>query len=411
MRCGIIGAGISGLAVAQLLKNDYEIEILEKDSLIGGIAKTRRVGDIPYHLVGGHCFNSKDIEVLKYVFNNIMPKTQWRKIERNSKIYFKNHFIDYPIEFSIKQISGFDPDMSFKMTRDFFRASREMGNNLEDWFRNNFGDTLSNEYFIPYNKKIWNSELSKMSSEWIKGKLPLPDEKKFFQALIGKVKDDMPHVYFYYSKSNDQADFIRAIARDLKITTNYKVTKIEKSRSRWVINGEKRFDIIITTMPLKELPFVVASTPDKIKKQAEKLKYNKTTTMLWETEPINNTWTYYPSSETIFHRHIHIGNFLFPKRNYTITESMGEKNYEVMTASGREILYLKKPLDYNISDYAYIVFDNNYSKSVSTIKKYLNEIDIYTLGRFGEWKYYNMDDCIRSAMDLAEKLRKKAINK
>ena len=39
MKIGIIGAGVTGLSMAQLLKDKYEIEVLEKNSIFGGIAR------------------------------------------------------------------------------------------------------------------------------------------------------------------------------------------------------------------------------------------------------------------------------------------------------------------------------------------------------------------------------------
>ena len=129
--------------------------------------------------------------------------------------------------------------------------------------------------------------------------------------------------------------------------------------------------------------------------------------MLWKTKPIDFTWSYYPSADTIFHRHIHIGSFFNPKENYTITESMGEHTYDEMVDYGRKFDYLLEPLDYNLSDYAYVVYDQNYSEATKRIKKYIESMGLYTIGRFGEWEYYNMDICMESAMKLVNKLEKK----
>ena len=38
-RLAVIGAGVSGLTVAQLLKDKYEIKVFEKDSRPGGLIK------------------------------------------------------------------------------------------------------------------------------------------------------------------------------------------------------------------------------------------------------------------------------------------------------------------------------------------------------------------------------------
>jgi len=405
-KVAIIGAGISGLSIAKLLADSFECEILESEEDIGGIARTKSVNEVPYHTVGGHCFNSKNQDVMDFVFNSVLTKEKWNLFQRSADINFCNNIIAYPIEFSIKNIYQFDKELAFNITNDFLNANVNGPKNLEEWFIQNFGETLSRKYFIPYNKKIWQMDPKNMSYSWVEGKLPLPDKKSFFNALMDQEKDSMPHSKFYYPKSNNQNTFIDALADKLNIITNYKVKKIEKINDKWLINNEKIYDIVISTMPLDKIP-VALNAPAEILEEAKKLKYNKVTNVLWERKALNSTWTYYPEDNTIFHRHIHIGNFLHPKKNYTITESMGEHTFEEMKKYGEKVNYLIEPIDYNVSDYAYPVFDQNYQKSTGKIKMYLEEKGIYTLGRFGEWNYYNMDICIEKAMELSKKLKNK----
>lgn len=407
MKVVIIGAGISGLSVCQLLKDKFEINILEKEQKVGGIARTKTIQDIAYHIVGGHCFNSKNPDVMRFVFQRILPKNEWHEIQRVAKIYYKNHFINYPIEFSLKDIAKFDFDIAYKMIEDLFAARENNPKNLEEWFKEKFGKTLAKEYFIPYNKKIWGMEPIQMSYLWVKDKLPVPNKQDVFKALIENHKDSMPHTSFYYPNSNNQNTFINALARELKIFLNYQVESIEKVNGKWIINGEKTYDLVISTAPLNRIPFVIRETPNKIKNEASKLRYNCVTNMLWETENLDSTWIYYPSSDTIFHRHINIGNFFKPKKNYTITESIGRRSFDEMQDAGKKVAYLKKPIFYNVSDYAYVVYDQFYRQATHIIKEYLENIGLHTLGRFGEWEYYNMDVCIESAMRLADKLKKR----
>ncbi len=409
MKIGIIGAGISGLSIGQILKEYFDVEILEKENEIGGIAKTKIVNGITYHLVGGHCFNSKNKNVLNFVFNKILSKSEWHLVERKAKIFFKNHIIDYPIEFSIKQIAKFDEELAFNITKDFFSSKENINpKNLAEWFIQKFGETLAKEYLIPYNRKIWNQDPYEMDYTWVKDKLPIPNKKSFFLSLIRDIKDNMPHSFFFYPNSNNQQTFINALSLGLKIVKNYPVKHIEKVGNKYVINGEKIYDLIISTMPLNLIPFVIKETPLEVKKKSRLLKYNRVTNMLWETEPVENTWTYFPDKEIKFHRHIHIGNFFEPKNSrYTIAEVIGKHSYEDMLNYAKKLDYLKKPLDYNVSEHAYVVFDKNYRNTKNYIIKFLEDYGIYTLGRFGEWEYYNMDICIEKAMQLSEKIIKR----
>ena len=75
-----------------------------------------------------------------------------------------------------------------------------------------------------------------------------------------------------------------------------------------------------------------------------------------------------------------------------------------MLQQGKKYDYLLEPLDYNVSEYAYVVYDENYKDSTACIKNYFSEIGLHTIGRFGEWEYYNMDVCMESALALAKKI-------
>ncbi|MCD7973941.1 MAG: NAD(P)-binding protein [Candidatus Azobacteroides sp.] len=406
MKIGVLGAGISGLSIAQLLKDSFDVEVLEKNAQPGGIARTKDIDGIPYHMVGGHCFNSKHQDVLDFVFNTILPITEWRKVERKSKIQFYGHEISYPIEFSVKEIYEFDPTLAFQATSDFLSVVDDNSySNLEEWFIKKFGKTFAEKYFLPYNSKIWNNDPKKMSSSWVEDKLPIPNKFDFFESLLNKAKDKMSHAQFYYPKSNNQNTFIDHLAKGLNIKNNYQVHKIEKKEDGWVINDEKKYDLIINTLPLKEVPSFLVHAPENVKEAARKLKYNKVSNIFWKTDLTDKTWTYIPDKEFLFHRFIHIGAYLSPLQPYSISEVVGEHSFEEMKNAGKRNPFLKEPLDYNISDYAYVVFDENYQECTTLIKEYLQESGLFTLGRFGEWQYYNMDICIKKTIDLSKKIK------
>lgn len=407
MKVGILGAGITGLSIAQLLNDQFQVEVLEKQSHCGGIARTKDVSGIAYHMVGGHCFNSKYPEVLDFVFNKILPKEKWHKVKRNAVIQFKDHEIDYPIEYSVGQVYKFDKDLAIKITSDFLNSNDNLTyTNLEDWFRKKFGNTLAEEYFIPYNTKIWNKEPKNMSPLWVEDKLPIPDKYSFFDSLIDKARDKMAHAEFYYPNSNNQNTFIDSMAKGLDILYNTEVFKVsyENDKKQWIVNNDKYYDILISTLPLNILPVLIANIPFEILVAASKLKYNSVSNVIWESKPTDKTWEYLPGEQTIFHRYIHIGNFYKPSLCYAITESIGKRTFEEMIEDGRKDPFLIKPIDYNISEHAYVVFDENYSASTKAIKKYMSEIGLYSIGRFGEWQYHNMDVCIKSSLELANKL-------
>ncbi len=403
----ILGAGITGLTIGRLLHGSANVKILEARPVPGGIARTRDVCGVTYHTVGGHCFNSKHKDVLDFVFS-IMPEREWHKIHRVSRIDLGGYEVGYPIEYAVKEIYAKDRDLAYNITRDFLSSPDEItASNLGEWFEQKFGKTLAHKYFIPYNSKIWGRDAYSMDYSWVVGKLPIPDKKSFFDSLVGDMSDSMPHSSFYYPDSNNQNSLIDALAKGIDIKYDTHVDRIEKTGDGWIVNGDYRCDMLISTLPLNELPSIISGVPVEIAAAASMLKYNKVSNMLWESEPTEKSWTYHPGHDTLFHRYIHIGSYFKPSKGYTITECVGEHSTEEMIAAGRKDPFLLKPLDSNVSGHAYVVFDENRDRAVSEILSYLHSIGLMSIGRFGRWEYYNMDICMKQCIDLAAELKKK----
>lgn len=403
MKIAVIGAGISGLSIARILKSKgHLVDVYEKSSDLGGIAQTKKVDGGIYHLTGGHCFNSKYQEVLDFVFS-FYERSKWNKISRVAKIFFKNNFISYPIEYSMKELYDLDPEFVINAVSDLISSVEIEPRNLKEWFYSRFGLTLSDSYFIPYNEKIWGKKADEMSYEWVKDKLPNPDKSDFIKSLFENKRDLMPHASFYYPKSGNQLDFIRKLAEGINIIYNKNINDIYKlANEHWIVN-DVEYDSVISTVPLNVIDKLIRDFPVDKKCLLNKLKYNKVTTMFWRAKETSQTWTYFPEENTIFHRHIHIGNFCSPRTNHIITEAVGNISKNRMISEGRKFSHLLEPLDYHVSEHAYVLYDDNYSNIKKDIFNYIEGLpNFYTLGRFGEWEYYNMDICIKSALDLSK---------
>lgn len=160
-RVAIIGAGISGLTVAQLLKEKYEVRVFEKESTPGGLIRCKRVDGNLYHLCGGHVFNSKKQEVLDWFWSHFDRETEFLKANRNSVVFMENDKeIPYPIEnhaylFDRQMMDGFIDDL---ITLARVKKESEPAN-FEEFLRGRFGETLYNAYFRPYNEKVWRRDL------------------------------------------------------------------------------------------------------------------------------------------------------------------------------------------------------------------------------------------------------------
>ncbi|ECL3871780.1 nucleotidyl-sugar pyranose mutase, partial [Campylobacter upsaliensis] len=220
--------------------------------------------------------------------------------------------------------------------------------------------------------------------------------------------DKMSHASFYYPKTNNQNTFIEAIGDGVKIVTSYEVKNITKENNIWIVNGEKKYDILINTSPLDLIPNILKNIPSEIQNYFKQLKFNKVSNVLWETDgSLDMTWGYIPDPKIGFHRISNTGCVVQPNGRFCTQEAIGTVSYERLVEEGKKIPFLKKPIDYNVTEHAYVFFDLNYKQAKEKTIAYLDSLGLISHGRFGEWEYYNMDVCIKRSIDLAKKLKEK----
>lgn len=415
MKIAVLGAGVSGLSAARILKDrGYDVTLLEKNSTPGGLARSRFTNGFLYDPHGGHILNSKHPEVMDWVFS-ILPKENWQFTERNAKIYFGGKYISYPFELSLCEL---DIDDAVECVHDFILAQEgSEPDNFRDWLSWNFGNGIASRYMIPYNEKIWAYPLEDMETQWMRGKMPLPTKKEMIRSMLLKNPKErkMPHSTFYYPIQGGIQTMINAIAEGINIRFNFSVTDIQKKDGKWVINGEEAFDMVISTIPLPTLQRVM-ELPAAVSTCISDLKYNSLTTVLFECPKTDITWLYIPSHDYKSHR-VGYQSTLTPYgcpvegRSCGALEIIGRRLENPLALTERkdilpEELGFDKALDCEFTEYAYVIHDQNYRRNVAEIMDYFsNDGSFHLLGRWGTWNYKNMDLCMLDAMNLIKEMK------
>ena len=420
MKYAILGAGISGLSAAKLLREKgHNVTVYEKESTVGGLARTRFKNGYLYDPFGGHIFNSKHKEVVDWVFS-IYPKENWQFTVRNAKIFFNGKYVSYPFELSLCELEQND---AVKCIYDFITAEHEKKitnepDNYRDWLYWNFGKGIADYYMIPYNEKIWAYPLEKMETHWMQGKMPLPEGKDIIKSLLLKdpTERKMPHSTFYYPLKGGIQSFVNAMAKDLDIKLNESINCIKKEdNNKWSINSDKNYDCVISTIPLVELPDIM-DLPEQLITHINGLKFNSLNTVLFRF-PKNTdiTWLYIPSKEYKAHR-VGYQSALTPNATPNIGEGcgaleiIGEKiAINQSFASNKNILpkelEFNEVLDSEWCKYAYVIHDKYYRENINFIKDYFSKDKTFNLlGRWGTWNYNNMDMCILDSIKLVKEL-------
>ena len=401
----VIGGGISGLSIAQCLKDRYKVTVFEGDAKPGGLIKCDRIDGTLYHMVGGHVFNSRRQDVLDWFWGFFDREEEFTKATRNAIVYMGRP-IGYPIENHIYQ---FDATLQKQIISDLLEIAQNKNvepTNFEEFLKFRFGETLYNVYFKPYNEKVWKRDLSQVPLTWLAGKLPMPSVEEIIFDNFNKANEmNMVHSTFYYAKNNGSQFLADRLAEGLNVNYNTKIQKLEKKDTKWIIDGIG-FDKIIFCGNVKDLPSMLEGelAISSFAKPIQDLEYHGTTSVLCEVDRNPFSWIYMPDEDHHSHRIICTGNFSETNNGRDALTATIEFTDEVdkMTIIENlcKIPYSPKYLSHRYTQYTYPIQNASTREVINSLKDAIKPDGIYLLGRFAEWEYYNMDAAIGAAIDL-----------
>lgn len=419
----VIGAGISGLATANLLHDrGYEVIVYERDPQPGGLIKCRRVNGSLFHTCGGHVFNSKRQDVLNWFWSKFLKEEEFTKADRNSCVFMdkngsslEHNNIPYPIE---NHIYYLNEDTQKAFYNDLEEIDRVKGvnasfsdyDNFGDFLRWRFGKTLYDIYFKPYNEKVWRRDLTKVPMSWMEGKLPMPTTQEMRENNANRVEEKtFVHSTFWYEKNNGSQYIADKLAEGLNIIYDVNVDNILYDKGKWIVCGQS-YDKVVFCGNIKDMVRIVKGVDlDSYKKAVEALEFHGTTAVFCEIDNNPYSWIYQPSRKHESHRIICTGNFSntnndasVPKGRITATiEFTDEISKENIIDNLKRIPLNPRYIDHMYNKYTYPIQDANTRTMIKELKNTLALSDFFFTGRFADWEYYNMDVAIGSAIDLA----------
>ena len=413
-RIAIIGAGISGLSAGRILGKIHDVEIFDRAGKPGGLVKCDRIQDNLFHKVGGHIFNSKNQAVLDWFWGFFDRDREFLKARRNAKILLNGKWIGYPLENYLFQL---DKGFISKVLDDFLSPDYQPKDpfsypNFAEFLKSNFGTTLYETYFRPYNEKIWNADLSTIPLAWLEGKLPMPNLKEMLLSNIAKEEETgMVHSTFYYAKEDGSQFIANRLAEGMKIHYHTDIQKIEKREGKFWLDQNGPFDKVVYTGDVRKAGHIFGEkmVPAGLQQSLTSLPSNGTSNLFCETDPGDISWLYLPDPHVKAHRIIYTGTFAESnnrgsQRQTCVVEFSGDYSYEFMCEEAKKLPGNLKPLAFNKEPNSYILHAMGSKALVDEVRSMLRQEKVFLLGRFAEWEYYNMDKAIEAAMTLAEEM-------
>jgi len=418
----IIGAGLTGLSAAYHLEqggySDYVI--YEKENEVGGLCRSVRKDGFVFDYTG-HLLHISDKYFHQFLANSL-PFKQLNCITRQSRIYSNNCLTCYPFQ---TNLYGLPTNVIADCIEGFIkRKNIKNPKSFHSWVLTNFGIGLAKHFFFPYQKKILQYNLKKIAASWTGRFVPQTDLKTIIDGAISKQEESIGYnATFYYPKQGGIDQLIKGITSKLKkpINTNYEVKMIDLNRKQVTFsNGHcESYETLINTMPLKVfLQKVIDKSTTTFHQQHKHLVANSVLNINIGTSRKNindHHWTYIPGKDYPFYRvgfpHLFAQNMAPANCSaiYTEVAYIGqtidnlpnyvfEKIKKFFALNDREIIVKQKLTIHH----AYVIYNFWRERHLETLLAQLTQNNIYSIGRYGAWKYSSMQEAVLDGKKNAE---------
>ncbi|MFP4163577.1 MAG: protoporphyrinogen/coproporphyrinogen oxidase [Chitinispirillaceae bacterium] len=425
----IIGGGLAGLGAAWRLQQERDngapvtYTLFEKEPRAGGLCRTERDGDFFYDYTG-HLLHFRTETFRELVFSLIGSKLEKRN--RSAWIHSKDVYTRYPFQ---ANLFGLPPevvaDCVYEYSKQYFRETKGEVKTFEDWIRAYFGDGIAAHFMIPYNRKLYKRHPRELTPDCTGRFVPSSNLKLLLMGALSDMGEGLGYnSHFFYPRHGGIETLVRSIAVKLDdLNLNESVVSIDSAGKVITTSRGERvpYDFLVSTQPIPELVQSIDEAELSLTEEVKKLKHVSVLNInLGVRGDLGDKhWVYVPEDEFIFHRLGFPHNF----SDYMAPEDHGSIYVEISydPQEGIDVEWARKKTvedlirmgiisseDQIVSEkimdipYGYVIFNSDRRKALKKINGILDEMRIYSAGRFGSWEYSSMEDAFFLGAGAAE---------
>jgi len=427
-RIVIIGAGLTGLSAAYHLekKGFFDYAMYEKEATIGGLCRSVQQDGFTFDFTG-HLLHTND-SYFKELIDTLVGFDHLNAITRRSYIYSQQTYTKYPFQVNLfgLPIATIVECIEEYVKRPHKRAHPTM---FKEWVQHSFGQGFGKYFFYPYQQKIFACNLNTLTADWTGRFVPNTSLAQIIQGALQEPAEALGYnAQFFYPKKGGIIAWVQKIADALQnpIHTNHTVTRINTKQSTVTFsNGHSEpYDQLITTMPLDRLLAVVDEPAHlSVTRAGKHLKCNSVINFnlgIARNDLSQKHWIYFPEKQFPFYRLGFPHNFsanMAPEGCSSLYGEFAHLNKSsswVNTTLKHSLAATKTLLNIGQTDiltekvmhipHAYVIYDRWRQKNLPTLLKRLSHENIYSVGRYGEWKYSSMQEAVLDGKKIAEQL-------
>lgn len=408
----IVGAGMSGIAYATFTNNNYLM--IDKDIEIGGYCKTIKRNGYVWDY-SGHFFHFRNNDIKELVCRHIDPKNL-QKVQKITKIYYKDKYIDFPFQTNIHQL---EKQEFIDCLYDLFNTENIEVKTFKDMVYANLGKSISEKFLIPYNEKLYACDLNDLDSEAMGRFFPKVNKEEIIKNFNNSDNQNNKSYNdtFIYSVGG-AIEYVNSLFKNVdkeKVFLKEELLKIDiLNKKAYTNKREIQYDRLISTIPFPKLLDLCNIFYDKSiftwnKVMVFNLGFDK------KGNDRESSWIYVPNKDICFYRFGYYDNIIKSDKMSLYIElgfSKDEKIIDTHIILKKVLADLKKIgviSDHKLIDYHSILMNPAYvhinQKSIKAVEEYKKELEynnIYSIGRYGSWTYCSIEDNILEAKNLVK---------
>lgn len=428
-RIVIIGAGLTGISAAYHLekKQFFEYELFEKEAIYGGLCRSITQDGFIFDYTG-HLLHASD-DYFYHLIKNLMGLAQLNSITRRSFIYSQNRYTHYPFQI---HLHGLPPQTIVECIVGYLhRPHIAEPTTFRDWVLTSFGHGFARHFFFPYQQKIFAHKINHLTAQWTQRFVPSTSLEQILYGALSEPTDEQAIGYnarFLYPKRGGIFSWVSALAKQLvgTIRTGCEVQGVNmNSKTVTFSNGEiEPYDVLISTMPLDRFLALLREKPSTHFAAAHsKLLCSQVINLNIGVNHPNLSekhWVYFPEKQYPFYRIGFWHNFsdaMVPPGCSSLYGEFAFKGRSKRWINERikQSMHTIKQL-YGISDSdivtekivsiprAYVTYNQWREQHLPQLLSRLEKHDIYSVGRYGAWKYSSMQEAILDGRTVADQV-------
>ncbi|MBT4855802.1 NAD(P)-binding protein [bacterium] len=424
----ILGAGLTGLSAAYHLEQNgfFDYKIYDKEDAPGGLCRSVQQDGFTFDYTG-HLLHIND-PYMESFSNDNLGKKNFNTIVRRSFIQSHDTFIKYPFQINLY---GLPSKVISECIEGFVNRpqSNKDPKSFHAWVMKHFGAGLAKHFFTPFQSKILAYDIKKITPSWTGRFVPKTSLTQMIDGALGGQKEDEKVGYnstFFYPQKGGISYIISSLVAKIKnqIQTGFEMESIDlQNKVVTFTNGDfETYDHLINTIPLDNfLKKTVDSSATNLNPQHKNLVCNSVFNFnlgINRADLTTKHWIYFPEGEYPFYRLGFPHNFaksMAPagcSSLYGECAFVGQTDTQALLANALD--KTKKILNLNDNEIitqkiitiprAYVLYTFWREKNLPQLLNQLEQHAIYSIGRYGGWKYSSMQESILDGQKVAQQI-------